>query len=151
MFACLGRGNTPDVVNPVLVQPKTALFVRAVDEMLDVLPNVVRQLLKQHLCLVVGEWPHDSRSISLRLSSCCSLPVALLNGNSVLVVVLASLTAEQGDRDYLCVAVDQLEAAAGTVNSGTSQPGTGRVYEDRGFQLQRGGRASIDPLAPWQR
>lgn len=84
MSTSLGTGSTPDVVDAVLVQPKTALLVRAVDEMLDVLPNVVGQLLKQHLCLVVREGPHDSLIAALPLPRPAtdlyfSSPVALLN------------------------------------------------------------------------
>lgn len=55
--------HTPDIVYSVLMQPKAALLVRAIDELLNVLPDIVCQLLKQHLCLVVCEWSHDSRSL----------------------------------------------------------------------------------------
>lgn len=54
-----GGDNTPDIVHSVFVQSKATLLVRAVDQVLDVLADVVGQLFKQHLRLVVGEWPHD--------------------------------------------------------------------------------------------
>lgn len=52
--------NLPDVIDPVLVQSKAALLVRAVDELLYVLSDVVRQLLEQHLRLVVCKRSHDN-------------------------------------------------------------------------------------------
>lgn len=54
------RKIVPNVVDPVLVQSKAALLVRAVDELLYVLSDVVRQLLEQHLRLVVCKRSHDN-------------------------------------------------------------------------------------------
>lgn len=66
-----GPQNTPDVVDSVFMQSEAALLVRAVDELLYVLSDVVRQLFKEHLRFIVSERPHGPaflQALSLALS-----------------------------------------------------------------------------------
>lgn len=49
----VGNRITPDIVDSVFVQPEAALLIRAVDELLDVLPDVVGKLFEEDFRLVV--------------------------------------------------------------------------------------------------
>ncbi len=54
--------DSPDVIDAVIVQAKAVGLIRSVNQELDVAPNVLCQLLKEDLGLLLGERTHRKKS-----------------------------------------------------------------------------------------